>query len=199
MSIGPVEYVIISFPENRFDGRIAPALDALAQSGTVRIIDIVFITKTDEGQPIVLDAVILARVGVLGEQGVRRHQLQGGGADRDEVGVVVGNEPERVVILLARLEREIGWDAILAANGDHSRAKPNPVLYLEALELLGVRQDEAVVFEDSPNGVRAGKAAGIFTVGIPNAVTKDYGLDEADLIVESLADLPPDELLARFN
>ena len=55
MSIGPVEYVIISFPENRFDGRIAPALDALAESGTVRIIDIVFITKTDEGEPIVLE------------------------------------------------------------------------------------------------------------------------------------------------
>jgi HAD superfamily hydrolase (TIGR01509 family) len=100
---------------------------------------------------------------------------------------------------LARLEREVGWDAILAANGDHSRAKPSPVLYLEALELLGVRADEAVVFEDSPNGVRAGKAAGIFTVGIPNSVTRDYGLEEADLIVDSLADLPPDELLARFS
>ena len=55
------------------------------------------------------------------------------------------------------------------------------------------------MFEDSPNGVRAGKAAGIFTVGIPNAVTRDYGLDEADLVVDSLAELPPDELLARFS
>ena len=105
----------------------------------------------------------------------------------------------RWLVLDARLEREVGWDAILAANGDHSRAKPNPVLYLEALEVLGVRADEAVVFEDSPNGVRAGKAAGIFTVGIPNSVTRDYGLEEADLIVDSLADLPPDELLARFS
>jgi HAD superfamily hydrolase (TIGR01509 family) len=100
---------------------------------------------------------------------------------------------------LARLERAIGWDAILAANGDHSRAKPNPVLYLEALDVLGVGAHEAVVFEDSPNGVRAGKAAGIFTVGIPNSVTRDYGLDEADLVVDSLADLSPDELLARFS
>jgi putative hydrolase of the HAD superfamily len=100
---------------------------------------------------------------------------------------------------LARLEREVGWDAILTADGDHSRAKPNPILYTEALELLGVRADEAVVFEDSPNGVRAGKAAGIFTVAIPNSVTRDYGLDEADLVVDSLADLPPDDLLARFS
>ena len=100
---------------------------------------------------------------------------------------------------LARLEREVGWDVILTADGNHSRAKPSPVMYLEALELLGVHADEAVVFEDSLHGVRAGKAAGIFTVAIPNSVTRDYGLEEADVVVQSLADLPPDELFARFS
>jgi HAD superfamily hydrolase (TIGR01509 family) len=100
---------------------------------------------------------------------------------------------------LARLERAIGWDAIVTADRDEARAKPRPTLYLEALDVLGVAPDEAVVFEDSPNGIRAAKAAGIFVVGIPNAVTRDFGLDEADLVVESLADLPPDELLARFS
>jgi HAD superfamily hydrolase (TIGR01509 family) len=100
---------------------------------------------------------------------------------------------------LARLERAIGWDAIVTADKDEERAKPRPTLYLEALDLLGVSPDEAVVFEDSPNGIRAAKAAGIFVVGIPNSVTRDFGLDEADLVVESLADLPPDELLARFS
>ena len=72
-------------------------------------------------------------------------------------------------------------------------------MYLEALDVLDVTADEAVVFEDSPNGVHAAKAAGIFVVAVPNAVTRDYGLDEADLVVGSLADLPPDELLARFS
>jgi HAD superfamily hydrolase (TIGR01509 family) len=100
---------------------------------------------------------------------------------------------------LARLERAIGWDAIVTADRDEERAKPRPTLYLEALDLLGVAPDEAVVFEDSPNGIRAAKAAGIFVVGIPNSVTKDFGLDEADLVVESLADLPPEELLGRFS
>jgi beta-phosphoglucomutase-like phosphatase (HAD superfamily) len=56
-----------------------------------------------------------------------------------------------------------------------------------------------VVFEDSPNGVRAAKEAGIFVVAVPNSVTRDYALDEADLLLDSLADLPPDELLARFS
>ena len=100
---------------------------------------------------------------------------------------------------LARLERAVGWDAIITADRDHARAKPNPTLYLEALDALGVPPGEAVVFEDSPNGVAAAKAAGIFTVAIPNTSHSDYGLEEADLVVESLAELPPDELLARFS
>jgi HAD superfamily hydrolase (TIGR01509 family) len=101
---------------------------------------------------------------------------------------------------LKRLERAVGWDAILTADHDAERAKPRPTLYLEALELLGVSAGEAVAFEDSPNGARAAKAAGIFVVGIPNSVTRDLGLGETtDLLLDSLAELPPDELLARFD
>jgi HAD superfamily hydrolase (TIGR01509 family) len=100
---------------------------------------------------------------------------------------------------LARLEREVGWDAIVTADHDEARAKPRPDLYLEALELLGVAAAEAVAFEDSPNGVRAAQAAGIFCVAIPNEVTRDLGLEHADLVLSSLAELPPAELLARFG
>jgi HAD superfamily hydrolase (TIGR01509 family) len=100
---------------------------------------------------------------------------------------------------LERFEQSVGWDAILTADRDASRAKPNPTMYLEALELLDVRAEEAIVFEDSPNGVRAGKAAGIFVVGVPNQVTRAVGLDDADLVVDSLAELPPAELVQRAN
>jgi HAD superfamily hydrolase (TIGR01509 family) len=100
---------------------------------------------------------------------------------------------------LARLERDVGWDAIVTADHDSERAKPRPTLYLEALELLDVEAGEAVAFEDSPNGALGAKRAGIYVVGIPNAVTLGLGLgDAADLVVDSLADLPPDDLLARF-
>ncbi|MGH3050982.1 MAG: HAD family hydrolase, partial [Gaiellaceae bacterium] len=99
---------------------------------------------------------------------------------------------------LERLEEAVGWDAILTADRDSERAKPAPTLYLEALEQLGVAAGEAVAFEDSLHGVRAARAAGIFVVAVPNEVTRDFGLEEADLLVESLADLPPEELLGRF-
>ena len=100
---------------------------------------------------------------------------------------------------LERLEQAVGWDAICTADGDPARAKPAPTLYLEALELLEAAADEAVAFEDSPNGIKAAKAAGIFCVGIPNEVTRELSLAEADLVLDSLADLPPDELLARLG
>jgi HAD superfamily hydrolase (TIGR01509 family) len=101
---------------------------------------------------------------------------------------------------LERLEREVGWDAIVTADHDPARAKPAPTLYREALGLLGVAPDEAIAFEDSPNGARAARAAGIFVVGIPNAVTAELDLHEdVDLVLDSLADLPPAELLAQLE
>jgi HAD superfamily hydrolase (TIGR01509 family) len=101
---------------------------------------------------------------------------------------------------LERLEEAVGWDAICTADRDPARAKPSPTLYLEALDLLDVAAPEAVAFEDSPNGVLAAKAAGIFTVAIPNEVTRDLGLEEAgaDIVLDSLADLPPETLFARL-
>jgi len=102
---------------------------------------------------------------------------------------------------LERLEEAAGWDAICTADGDPARAKPAPTLYLEALEQLAVTAQEAVAFEDSPNGVLAAKAAGVFCVAVPNEVTRDLGLEEAgaDIVLDSLADLPPETLFSRVE
>jgi HAD superfamily hydrolase (TIGR01509 family) len=114
---------------------------------------------------------------------------------------IVSSSPrEWVDMHLERLEEAVGWDAICTADRDPARAKPSPTLYLEALEALDVEAREAVAFEDSPNGVLAAKAAGIFCVAVPNEVTRDLGLDEAgaDLVLDSLADLPPEALFRQL-
>jgi HAD superfamily hydrolase (TIGR01509 family) len=77
------------------------------------------------------------------------------------------------------------------------RTKPNPDLFLLALEQLKVQKEAAVVFEDSPNGVKAARAAGIFVVAVPNPLTENLGVDGADLTVKSLADLSLGDLLKR--
>ena len=49
MSIGPVEYIAIAFPGNKFSGEIIPAIRELQDSGTIRVLDLVLITKDDDG------------------------------------------------------------------------------------------------------------------------------------------------------
>jgi Family of unknown function (DUF6325) len=49
MPMGPVEYIVVGFPENRFDGTIIPALADLVEQGLVKILDLVFIAKDEEG------------------------------------------------------------------------------------------------------------------------------------------------------
>ena len=49
MGLGPIEMIVVGFPENRFTGEIAPALADLVESGIVRVVDLVFIAKDDDG------------------------------------------------------------------------------------------------------------------------------------------------------
>ena len=55
MAIGPVEYLILGFPGNKFNGDIAPELGKLVDSGTIRILDLVFITKDADGNAAAID------------------------------------------------------------------------------------------------------------------------------------------------
>ena len=48
--IGPVEYLIVAFPGNQFRGEIAPALADLVEAGTIRIIDVAFASKDENGE-----------------------------------------------------------------------------------------------------------------------------------------------------
>lgn len=81
---------------------------------------------------------------------------------------------------------------------DVARVKPDPELYLSAVEALGVQPREAVAIEDSPNGARAAKAAGLYCVAVPNPVTCTLPLDHADLKLSCLGGLTLRELEARL-
>jgi uncharacterized membrane protein len=50
MGIGPVEILVVSFPGNQFTGEIAPALAELVETGLIRVIDLVFVTKDAAGE-----------------------------------------------------------------------------------------------------------------------------------------------------
>jgi beta-phosphoglucomutase len=72
---------------------------------------------------------------------------------------------------------------VVIRGGDVERGKPDPLPYLTALDRLGVPASEAMAFEDSLSGVRAAKAAGLFTValltGQPREALVEAGADHA--------------------
>jgi hypothetical protein len=57
--IGPVDYLIVAFPGNRFRGEIAPALAELVDAGTIRIIDLAFVGKGKDGNAVAMEVTEL--------------------------------------------------------------------------------------------------------------------------------------------
>lgn len=101
---------------------------------------------------------------------------------------------------LARLGLAARFDKVICSEDvAPGRTKPNPDIFLKALEQLQVEKDAAVVFEDSPNGVKAARAAGVFVVAVPNPLTARMGVTGADWTVNSLAELSLDVLEHRLN
>jgi HAD superfamily hydrolase (TIGR01509 family) len=116
----------------------------------------------------------------------------------DEAGVhralVSSGHSEWLLTNLGRLGWPDGWAAMVSADGDASRAKPNSHLYEAALELLGVPASQAFAIEDSPNGIRAANAAGLPCLCVPNEATAGLDLSEADLVVPTFEGLSVEEV-----
>ena len=55
MTLGPLEYIVVGFQGNRFDGSIADEIGRVVESGTIRLVDVVFVAKDAEGETLVLE------------------------------------------------------------------------------------------------------------------------------------------------
>ena len=89
------------------------------------------------------------------------------------------------------------FDPIICRE-DVLQIKPAPDLFLKAQEMLKLRSDELLIFEDSQNGILAGTRAGIRVVAVPNPITVYDTHEGASLLLNSLADMPLEELLKQF-
>lgn len=89
---------------------------------------------------------------------------------------------------LSRLDLIPYFDVILTAD-DVLRVKPDPDLFLLALSRLKLSASEAIVFEDSPNGILAANAAGITCIAVPNEITRTMDISHADVIVDSFKEI----------
>jgi putative hydrolase of the HAD superfamily len=76
-----------------------------------------------------------------------------------------------------------------------AKVKPDPELYLKSLDALGVAGSEAIAFEDSLNGLRAAKEAGLYGVVVPNDVTRQLPFAEHDLLISSMKEKSLEEVI----
>lgn len=90
-----------------------------------------------------------------------------------------------------------GSFSCLVCRDDQVPAKPSPTSYRLACAQLGADARRSVAVEDSPNGVTAAVAAGLFTVAVPHDLTSGLDLSAADLVLASLDDLTLSDALSR--
>jgi hypothetical protein len=90
--LGPVDYVVVEFPAGatNFTGEMVEELLALVDTGTIRVIDVLILTKDDDGS---IDAVELADIEGLGELEVLEAQLAELLAEEDVVHLAAAMDP----------------------------------------------------------------------------------------------------------
>ena len=67
MTAGPVSYTVVAFPGNRFNGNVAPEIEKLVANGTVRILDLVFVFKDENGDTLTLEFDQLEELAPFGD------------------------------------------------------------------------------------------------------------------------------------
>lgn len=95
-----------------------------------------------------------------------------------------------------KTSRHQAWFKTFACiiRGDHpaiKQGKPAPDIFLLAADCLQASPDQCLVFEDSPAGIKAAKAAGMYTVAVPDAMLDKSLVESADQILTSLTEFSP--------
>jgi Family of unknown function (DUF6325) len=139
--LGPVDYVVIEFPAgaSNFTGEMEKELLALVDAGTIRVIDILILTKNDDGS---VDAMELSDVGDLGALQALEAELAELLAEEDVVHLAAAMDPGSVAGVLIY---ENLWAAPFAAAARHSGGQliANGRIPIQAI-IASIEADEAL-------------------------------------------------------
>ena len=116
-------------------------------------------------------------------------------ADRWPLGLASSSNRELIELAL-EVSGLARFFRVTVSSEEVARGKPAPDVYLEAARRLGVSPERCAAVEDSSNGIRSAKAAGMRVIAIPNPhfPPDDGSLELADVILGSLAELSPSTL-----
>lgn len=103
--------------------------------------------------------------------------------------VTSSNQPKMESVYRSRPELQTLFDRILTAE-DFRESKPSPDCYLRGAAVFGLRPEECVVFEDSVNGLKSGRASGAYVVGLATTNPREVIGSLCDKVIDDFLSLP---------
>lgn len=118
MSLGPVEYMVIEFPGNQFKGEIIPALREVVDKGVIRIIDLVFVRKDEQGNVSVMELKDLQKDAADAFAPLAREtSTLFAEEDVEKVSDIMEEDSSAALLLFEHVWATRFRDAVLAADG----------------------------------------------------------------------------------
>ncbi len=149
--------------------------------------------------PLSVDEFLEIRAPMLDERFPKAPAMRGAEAlvrhlAENNIPIAVGTSSS-VHYFKAKIQMHRAWfelfeTVVTADDPEVGAAKPAPDIFLVAARRLGIAPADCLVFEDSPFGVTAAKAAGMYAVAVPDSHMPLEQYEHADLILKSLADFP---------
>ena len=109
---------------------------------------------------------------------------------------IASSSPRRNIdLIIKKIETQTFFDFIISGE-EVERGKPEPDIFLKTAAAFNLRPGECIVVEDSTNGIKAAKAAGMLCIGYKNPTSGQQDLSLANIIIDSFYDA---ELLNYFQ
>lgn len=113
------------------------------------------------------------------------------------VALVTSSDDEKMRLLAGQQPELVAAFDVVIDGSQVERSKPDPQGYLMAAGRLGVSGERCVVVEDSLQGVKAGKAAGAYVIGVAGTLPREEIKPYCDIVVDSLEELDLDAILSE--
>lgn len=106
--------------------------------------------------------------------------------------------PRDIIDLVLELSGLAPFFSATVSADEVGKGKPNPKVYIECCRRLGVPPERCLAVEDAPDGLRAAKAAGLWTVAVPAAhpSAQEHNRLLADVVIDDLRQLTPELVLS---
>jgi len=117
-------------------------------------------------------------------------------AARWPLAIASSSNPELIEVVLSSAGLQDAFPVSVSSQ-EVARGKPSPDVYLEAARRLGIEPPRCAAVEDSHNGIRAAKAAGMRVLAVPNPhfPPDEEAMGQADVVLDSIVELTPELVL----